>query len=99
MACSPSTTSSHRACRRTGLLAKMAATLDLMSGGRMILGIGTGDPIDQPEHDAYGFTTLSVKDRRAHLAETVAALKALFRGDGFEGGAFVPPMAGPLTPA
>jgi alkanesulfonate monooxygenase SsuD/methylene tetrahydromethanopterin reductase-like flavin-dependent oxidoreductase (luciferase family) len=86
------------ALRPTGLLAKMAATLDLMSGGRMILGIGTGDPIDQPEHDAYGFTTLSVKDRRAQLAETVAALKALFRGDPFEGGDFVAKMDGPLVP-
>lgn len=84
--------------RPPGLLAKMMSTIDLISGGRTILGIGTGDPIDRPEHHAFGFPNLSVRERRAHLAETVAALKALFEGRPYHGGEHVPPMAGPLLP-
>ncbi|HEY3209444.1 MAG TPA: LLM class flavin-dependent oxidoreductase [Actinomycetota bacterium] len=84
--------------RPPGLLAKMMSTIDLISGGRTILGIGTGDPIDLPEHHAFGFPNLSVRERRAHLAETVAALKALFEGMPYEGGEHVPPLAGPLLP-
>src|SRR5438128_5070598 len=46
--------------RPAGMVAKLASTIDLISGGRMILGIGTGDPIDLPEHHAFGFHDLSV---------------------------------------
>jgi alkanesulfonate monooxygenase SsuD/methylene tetrahydromethanopterin reductase-like flavin-dependent oxidoreductase (luciferase family) len=84
--------------RPPGLVAKMAATVDLVSRGRLVLGVGTGDPIDRPEHDAFGFPNLSVRDRRAHLAETVRALRALFRGERFPGGDHVPPLKGPLLP-
>jgi alkanesulfonate monooxygenase SsuD/methylene tetrahydromethanopterin reductase-like flavin-dependent oxidoreductase (luciferase family) len=84
--------------RPPGLVAKMFATIDVISGGRAILGLGTGDPIDRPEHRAFGFPDLSARDRRAHLGETVAALKALFAGKAYEGGAFVPPVTGPLLP-
>jgi alkanesulfonate monooxygenase SsuD/methylene tetrahydromethanopterin reductase-like flavin-dependent oxidoreductase (luciferase family) len=84
--------------RPAGLLAKMAAGLDDITGGRMILAIGTGDPIDEPEHRAFGIPTLSKAERRVHLAELVAAVKALFRGDEWEGGDQVPPIAGPLLP-
>ncbi|HYT81595.1 MAG TPA: LLM class flavin-dependent oxidoreductase [Actinomycetota bacterium] len=84
--------------RPPGLLAKMLSTIDLISGGRTILGIGTGDPIDLPEHHAFGFPNLSVRERRAHLAEAVAALKALFQGRRYEGGEHVAPLAGPLLP-
>ena len=84
--------------RPPGLLAKMASTIDLMSDGRMVLGIGTGDPIDRPEHDVFGFPNFGVKERRAHLAETVSALKALFDGAVFEGGERVPRLEGPLLP-
>lgn len=84
--------------RPPGMLAKLTATLDVISGGRMVLGIGTGDPIDRPEHDAFGFPNLSVAERRAHLADTILAVKALFRGDPFEGTERVPPLRGPLEP-
>ncbi len=84
--------------RPPGLLAKMMSTIDLISGGRTILGIGTGDPIDLPEHHAFGFPNLSIRERRAHLAETVAALKALFEGKTYEGGEHVPRLTGPLLP-
>jgi alkanesulfonate monooxygenase SsuD/methylene tetrahydromethanopterin reductase-like flavin-dependent oxidoreductase (luciferase family) len=84
--------------RPAGMLAKMVATIDLISNGRMILGVGTGDPIDRPEHDTFGFPNLSVKDRRAHLAETIAGLKALFGGDRYGGGEHQPALQGPLLP-
>lgn len=84
--------------RPPGLLAKMASTIDMISNGRMVLGIGTGDPIDEPEHHAFGFRNLSVTERRANLAETVTAIKALFRGEPYEGGELVSPMPGPLVP-
>ena len=84
--------------RPAGLLAKMVSTVDLISGGRVVLGIGTGDPIDRPEHEAFGFPNLGVSERRAHLAESVSAIKALFRGEVFEGGVHVPRVEGPLLP-
>jgi alkanesulfonate monooxygenase SsuD/methylene tetrahydromethanopterin reductase-like flavin-dependent oxidoreductase (luciferase family) len=85
--------------RPAGLLARSAAWLDATSGGRFVLGIGTGDPIDLPEHRAYGIPMLSKEERRAHLAETLSSLRALFRGQGFPGGRWVPPLRGPLLPA
>jgi alkanesulfonate monooxygenase SsuD/methylene tetrahydromethanopterin reductase-like flavin-dependent oxidoreductase (luciferase family) len=84
--------------RPPGLLAKQASWLDAASGRRFVLGIGTGDPIDRPEHEAYGIPELDKTARREHLEETVTALKALFDGDRYPGGARVPPLEGPLLP-
>jgi alkanesulfonate monooxygenase SsuD/methylene tetrahydromethanopterin reductase-like flavin-dependent oxidoreductase (luciferase family) len=84
--------------RPPGLVAKMMATIDQISGGRAILGIGTGDPIDHPEHEAFGYPDLGVRERRAHLFETVSAIKALFHGEVWEGGERVPRLTGPLVP-
>jgi alkanesulfonate monooxygenase SsuD/methylene tetrahydromethanopterin reductase-like flavin-dependent oxidoreductase (luciferase family) len=84
--------------RPVGLLAKSAAWLDAASGGRFVLGIGTGDPIDRPEHQAYGIPMLDKQERRAHLEETLAALAALFDGRPYPGGRMVPELLGPLRP-
>ncbi|HEY6678500.1 MAG TPA: LLM class flavin-dependent oxidoreductase [Actinomycetota bacterium] len=84
--------------RPAGLLAKMAAGVDDISSGRMVLGIGTGDPIDKPEHQAYGLTYLEKGERREHLIETVRAVKALFAGSPWPGGGRIPPVSGPLLP-
>lgn len=84
--------------RPAGLLAKMTASIDAQSGGRVILGIGTGDPIDEPEHAAFGFRTLGVQERRAYLREAISAVKALFEGRTWEGGEWVAAMTGPLLP-
>lgn len=84
--------------RPAGLLAKQAAWLDAASGGRLILGIGTGDGTDRREHEAYGIPLLGRRDRRAHLEETVLALRGLFRGEPAPAGAMVGAVEGPLRP-
>ena len=62
--------------RNPGLLAKMAATLDEVSGGRLILGIGAG--WHDPEYEAFGYPT----DRRgARYEETLAIVRRLLDGE------------------
>lgn len=85
--------------RPVGMLAKTAAWLDAAAGGRLVLGVGTGDATDRAEHDTYGIPMLGRDERRAQLGETVQALKALFAGKAYPGGRLVPAMAGPLAPA
>jgi alkanesulfonate monooxygenase SsuD/methylene tetrahydromethanopterin reductase-like flavin-dependent oxidoreductase (luciferase family) len=84
--------------RSAGMLAKLAAAVDDVSGGRMILGIGTGDPIDELEHRVFGIEYLGKADRREHLVETVRAIRSLYRGVGWGGGSHVAAMTGPLLP-
>jgi alkanesulfonate monooxygenase SsuD/methylene tetrahydromethanopterin reductase-like flavin-dependent oxidoreductase (luciferase family) len=84
--------------RPPGLLAKQASWLDAASGERFVLGIGTGDPIDRPEHIAYGIPELDKRARREHLEQTVTALRALFKGERYPGGSRVPALDGPLLP-
>jgi hypothetical protein len=70
------------AYRSPALLAEMAETVDEISGGRLILGIGAG--VNQDEHEAYGF---SWEHRYDRLEETLTIIHGLFR-DGlvdFEG--------------
>jgi alkanesulfonate monooxygenase SsuD/methylene tetrahydromethanopterin reductase-like flavin-dependent oxidoreductase (luciferase family) len=85
--------------RPAGLLARQAAALDDLSGGRFVLGIGTGDELSRAEHEAYGLPYLGPSLRRAQLIETVRAVRGLFRGEGYPGGEHVPPIPGPLLPA
>jgi alkanesulfonate monooxygenase SsuD/methylene tetrahydromethanopterin reductase-like flavin-dependent oxidoreductase (luciferase family) len=84
--------------RPAGLLAKQAAALDKMSGGQAILGLGAGDRVSKPEHEAFGIPFASTTDRVAVLEETVDALRSLFGGEPWSGGAHVPAIAGPLLP-
>jgi alkanesulfonate monooxygenase SsuD/methylene tetrahydromethanopterin reductase-like flavin-dependent oxidoreductase (luciferase family) len=84
--------------RAPGLLAKQAAALDHMTGGRSILALGTGDSASRPEHEMYGFPYPSTSDRVELLEETVGALRALFTGGGWPGGTHVPALTGPLLP-
>jgi alkanesulfonate monooxygenase SsuD/methylene tetrahydromethanopterin reductase-like flavin-dependent oxidoreductase (luciferase family) len=85
--------------RPAGLLAKQAAALDDVSGGRFVLGIGTGDEASKAEHDVFGLPYLGKEARRAHLIETVRAVRALFAGEAWPGGEHVPAMGGPPLPA
>lgn len=84
--------------RPAGLLAKQAAALDQMSGGRGILGVGAGDSVSKPEHEAFGIPFAPAAERVAILEETVVALRALFVGEPWGGGTHVAPIAGPLLP-
>ena len=70
--------------RHPGVLAKTAATLDEMSGGRFALGVGTGWM--EAEHNAFGIELPSMRERFSRLFETLSYLQAAFTGsDGFSG--------------
>jgi alkanesulfonate monooxygenase SsuD/methylene tetrahydromethanopterin reductase-like flavin-dependent oxidoreductase (luciferase family) len=84
--------------RAPGLLAKQAAALDHLSGGRAIIALGTGDAASKPEHEMYGFPYPSAAGRVEQLEETVSALRSLFHGAASPGGAHVPALTGPLLP-
>ena len=71
--------------RHPALLAKMAATLDVLSGGRLDLGLGWGSVPE--ELVTYGFGARSAAVRSSRLAETLELLDLLFTGEpiDFEG--------------
>ncbi|TRO54059.1 TIGR03560 family F420-dependent LLM class oxidoreductase [Candidatus Bathyarchaeota archaeon] len=62
--------------RNPALLAKMGATVDNISNGRLELGLGAG--IQKREHWAYGFTFNSPKIRIQRLEEAVKIIKKLW---------------------
>jgi F420-dependent oxidoreductase-like protein len=62
--------------RNPALLAKMTATLDVVSEGRLELGIGAG--VQKDEHEAYGMPFLKPRDRIARLKESVEIIKELW---------------------
>ncbi len=64
--------------RNVGLLAKMAATLDHASGGRLELGLGAG--WYEREYTAFGWAFPPPAARVAAFREVVEALDLLFRG-------------------
>ncbi|HET9541271.1 MAG TPA: LLM class flavin-dependent oxidoreductase [Candidatus Limnocylindria bacterium] len=64
--------------RHPALLARMAATLHLGSGGRHILGIGIGG--GPTEHLAYGMEYPDAPERVQRLEEAVAVIRALWAG-------------------
>lgn len=69
--------------RPPALVAKAAATLDVLSGGRLILGVGVGGEYP-PEFEAVG---IPLAERGARADEALAILKLLWSGDpaSFEG--------------
>lgn len=62
--------------RPAGLTAKMAVTLDDLSGGRLILGIGSG--WHGPEYEAFG---LPFDHRVGRFAEDLEVIARLLRGE------------------
>ncbi len=67
--------------RHPGLLAKMAATLDVVSGGRITVGLGAG--YYESDHTAYGLEFGSASDRSARLAEACEIVIGLLSRDRF----------------
>jgi probable F420-dependent oxidoreductase len=67
--------------RNPVLLAKEAATLDVLSGGRFELGIGAGRPSAAEDNRMMGLGFDSGGVRVGRLAESLALLKALLAGE------------------
>jgi F420-dependent oxidoreductase-like protein len=65
--------------RNPALVAKLATTLDIISGGRAVLGIGAA--WFEAEHDAYGFAYPSLKERFERLEEALQIFRLMFRED------------------
>jgi F420-dependent oxidoreductase-like protein len=62
--------------RNAGLLAKEAAGIDVISGGRLILGLGAG--WYDREYRAYGYDYLPNRERLRVLEETVTVVRRLW---------------------
>ena len=88
--------------RPPALTAKMAATLQVLSGGRFILGIGAGWRED--EYEAYGYDFPKASVRFAQLEEVITICRLMWTEDepSFEGkhfriaGASAPPLPTPV---
>jgi alkanesulfonate monooxygenase SsuD/methylene tetrahydromethanopterin reductase-like flavin-dependent oxidoreductase (luciferase family) len=83
--------------RQPAVLGKMATTVDVISGGRLVLGIGVGGthqpaglhgiPGDNPgieEYAAYGLTLVSPGEGVGRLAESLTILKLMFTQEVFD---------------
>jgi alkanesulfonate monooxygenase SsuD/methylene tetrahydromethanopterin reductase-like flavin-dependent oxidoreductase (luciferase family) len=64
--------------RHPAVVARMASTLQIASGGRLILGMGIGGA--PKEHEAYGIDFPPAPERVARLEEAVAVIRALWTG-------------------
>ncbi|MGI8855044.1 MAG: LLM class flavin-dependent oxidoreductase [Thermomicrobiales bacterium] len=64
--------------RNPALTAKIAATLQFLTGGRFILGLGAGDA--EGEHHAYGYPFPPGRLRVEQLDEAATIIKALWQG-------------------
>ena len=65
--------------RNPAVLAKTATTVDIISGGRLILGIGGG--WFEREHEAFGVPFPSVGERLGRLDESLTLIKQLWTQD------------------
>ena len=79
--------------RHPGLVANMAATLQAVSGGRVLLGIGAGGNRRTPyaaEQEALGLTVERDDVRARRVAEAIDVMRRLWSGDStsFAGGSY-----------
>lgn len=82
--------------RQPAVLGKIASTLDVISGGRLILGIGAGGtlpagtPMEAHQHPglaeylAYGLPVTTPADGLAKLAETIQIVRRMFTEEVFD---------------
>jgi F420-dependent oxidoreductase-like protein len=70
------------AFRNPALTAKMISTMDVISGGRMELGIGAG--WKQDEWLAYGYGFPETRERLARLGDDLEVVTRMLRGDRHE---------------
>jgi alkanesulfonate monooxygenase SsuD/methylene tetrahydromethanopterin reductase-like flavin-dependent oxidoreductase (luciferase family) len=64
--------------RHPALLAKMATSLDVISGGRLELGLGSGSYA--AEHERAGIAFPPARERAVALGEALAIVTSMFRG-------------------
>src|SRR6059036_135130 len=62
--------------RHPALVAKMAAQVDIISGGRLLLGLGAG--WQQNEHEAYGIPFYTMRERLERLDEACQVIRSLW---------------------
>ncbi len=66
--------------RNPAYLAKMGATVDRISNGRFVMGVGAG--WHEAEYAAYGYDFLPLPDRLGQLKETLKILRMMWTEDG-----------------
>ena len=71
--------------RNPALLAKMITTLDLLSGGRAILGIGAGHPRTQPEAESYGYSFPPIRARMEMLDRALEVIRPMISAEPADG--------------
>src|SRR2546425_11539047 len=64
--------------RHPALLARMAAAVDVLSGGRLVLGVGAGWNV--AEHEAFGIGLPPLRERFDRFEEGITVIKALWTG-------------------
>ncbi|GCE15850.1 LLM class flavin-dependent oxidoreductase [Tengunoibacter tsumagoiensis] len=67
--------------RHPAVLARMAADVDRVSKGRLILGLGMGD--DEIEFKQLGLPFPNIRERQERLEETIQIIQGLWRGEPF----------------
>ena len=62
--------------RHPAVVAKMAAQVDIISGGRLLMGLGAG--WQQNEHEAYGIPFYTLRERLERLDEACQVMRSLW---------------------
>jgi len=65
--------------RHPAVVAKMAAQVDIISNGRLLLGLGAG--WQENEHEAYGIPFYTMRERLERLDEACQVMRALWTED------------------